>query len=203
MSQAKYNRKLLVSGVLLALTSSLCCIVPLLALLGTAGSALSVFSWIAPLRPYVLAATAVVLAIAFYQVYKPVKKEDDCGCAEKKSWIQSKTFLWIVTIASIGLSTFPYYASLFQEEAPKQLITNVQSSHQTIISIEGMSCAACEDHVNRALLQRKGVQQVATSYEKGQSTVQYDSTQISLQQLAATIEKETGYKVINLNTNGR
>jgi mercuric ion transport protein len=200
MSKGNRNNKLLGSGILLALTSSLCCIVPILALFGTAGSAMSMFNWVAPLRPYLLAATAIVLGIAFYRAYRPAKKEE-CGCGEKKSIMQSKRFLWIITILSIGLSTFPYYAPYFQERTPVRTVSANQHLNQTVIQIKGMSCAACEGHVNQALLQQKGVKQVITSYEKGESAVKFDSTQISLQQLAATIESETGYKVINVNTN--
>ena len=200
MSKGKKNNRLLGSGILLSLTSSLCCLVPILALFGTAGSAMSMFSWIAPLRPYLLAATAIVLVVAFYRAYRPTKK-DDCGCAEKKSGMQSKTFLWVITVISIGLSTFPYYAAYFQKDELKQMTGNEQYLNQTIFQIKGMSCAACEGHVNHALQQRKGVQHVTTSFEKGESIVKFDSTKVSLQQLAATIEKETGYKVTNVKTN--
>lgn len=199
MNQSKHQRKLLGSGILLALSSSLCCIVPLLALLGTTGSALSMFSWIAPLRPYLLAATALVLLIAFYRAYKPVRK-DDCGCAEKKTGMQSKTFLWIVTIISIGLSALPYYITYLEKQKPKTAIANTRHVSQTVFQITGMSCAACEGHVNHALQQQKGVQQVSTSYEKGESIIQFDSAKVSLKQLAAAVERETGYKVININS---
>lgn len=200
MKQPKHHRKLLGSGILLAMTSSLCCIVPLLALFGTAGSVLSMFSWIAPLRPYLHVATAIVLAIAFYQAYKPTAK-DDCCCSEKKTGMQSKTFLWIVTLVSIILSALPYSISYFQKNEPRSAILDSLPLAHTVFQIKGMSCSACEGHVNHALQQQKGVQQVTTSFEKGESIVKFDSTKVSLQQLAATIENETGYKVINVNTN--
>lgn len=199
MNRTKHQRKLLGSGILLALSSSLCCIVPLLALLGTTGSALSMFSWIAPLRPFLLAATAIVLLVAFYRAYKPVKK-DDCGCAEKKTGMQSKTFLWIVTIISIGLSSLPYYITYLEKQKPKTTIANTQHLSQIVFEISGMSCAACEGHVNRAVQQQKGVQQVSTSYEKGESNIKFDSSKVSLKQLARVIQRETGYKVININS---
>ncbi|PYF74644.1 mercuric transport protein MerTP [Pedobacter nutrimenti] len=199
MSKAKYNNKLLGSGILLALTSSMCCIMPMLALFGTAGSAVTMFSWVAPLRPYLLAATVLILGVTFYQAYKPVAK-DDCGCAERRTGMQSKSFLWIVTILSIGFSTFPYYGPYFQKNVQRQSKANISNVQQTVIQIQGMSCAACEGHVNRALQERKGVQEVTTSYAKGESVVKFDSTQISIRQLANTIQSETGYKVTNVKT---
>lgn len=199
MSKSTQNKKLMGSGLLLAFASSLCCIMPILALLGATGSAVSMFSWIAPFRPYLLLATAIVLGMAFYRAYRPVKK-DDCDCAEKKTGMQSKGFLWTVTLLSIALSTFPYYADHFYKKSAVQ--TTIQSGQfsQKVIRIKGMSCEACEGHVNHALQQQKGVQQVSTSYAKGESLVKFDSSQVSLQQLAAAIEKETGYTVTNIKS---
>lgn len=199
MSNKKKHKALLGSGLLLAVTSSLCCIAPLLTILGGASGAVSAFSWAAPLRPYLLGATVLVIGFSFYQAYKP-RQKDECGCEEKKSLIKSKTFLWIVAVVSFLLSVFPYYAKHLQPKAPerRQMVANNSSSlQQAIFHIQGMSCDACEGHVNNALLQRKGVQQVNTSYPKGLSTVKFDSTQISFQQLVNVIEDETGYKVVN------
>lgn len=197
MSKGKNNKVLLGSGLLLALTSSLCCIVPLLAIVGGTGSAVAAFSWAAPLRPYLLGITVLVLGLAFYQAYKP-RQKDACDCEEKKSALQSKTFLWTIAVVSVLLSAFPFYAKYFKPKSPQQqvVVNNPSSVQQAVLHIQGMSCETCEGHVNNALLQKKGVHQVSTSYVKGISTVKFDSTQISLQQLATTVENETGYKVI-------
>ncbi len=202
MRSGKNSKILLGSGLLLALTSSLCCIVPILALIGGAGSSVGAFSWAAPLRPYLLSATGLVLGLAFYQAYKPKPNEKDaCGCdgKEKKNGLQSKTFLWVITGASILLSVFPYYAKYLQPKVPVQQIigNNSNNVQQAVLQVQGMDCEACEGHVNSVLLQKKGVLQVITSYAKGQTTVKFDSAQISLRQLATTIENETDYKVTN------
>lgn len=197
MSNRKNSKILLSSGLLLAVTSSLCCIAPLLAILGGAGSAVSAFSWAAPLRPYLLGATVLVLGFAFYQAYK-TRPKDECDCEEKKSVLQSKAFLWIIAVISVLLSVFPHYAQYLQPQVSQQhIVVNSPGIQQAVLNIQGMSCEACEGHVNNALLQKKGVQQVNTSYAKGISTVKFDSTQISRQQLANIIEHETGYKVMN------
>jgi copper chaperone CopZ len=197
MSKTKNNRLLLGSGLLLALTSSLCCIVPVLAIVGGTGGAVSAFSWAAPLRPYLLAATVLTLGVAFYQAYKPQRK-DECGCEEKKSFMQSKAVLWTIAAISFLLSAFPYYNTFFQPESPEQTVAagNQSFSRQATLHIRGMSCEACERHVNHALLQTPGVQAAQTFYAKGITIVKFDSTQTSIQQLAARVEAETGYKVI-------
>ncbi|PYF77428.1 mercuric transport protein MerTP [Pedobacter nutrimenti] len=188
--------KLLSSGILLALTSSLCCIVPVLALFGSIGSAASMFGWVEPIRPYLLGATAAVLAMAFYKAYQP-RSTDQCGCEEKKTVMQSKTFLWVIALVSLALSAFPYYISYFQKPPAKQSTLGNTYNKQSVLHIRGLSCAACEGYINHALQSKKGVQSVVTSYGKGQSVVKFDSTLVSLAQLEEAVEKETGYKITN------
>lgn len=200
MNKVKHNTVLMGSGIILALTSSLCCIVPLLAMIGGTSGAISAISWVAPLRPYLLAATVLALGFAFYRAYKPSSK-DACGCEEKKNILQSKMFLWVIAFASILLSTFPYYASNFQKSSAKHVLENSPTVLQTVLHIQGMSCAACEGHVNKALQKEKGIKEVTTSYVKGESLVKYDSSLITLSQIAAAVEIETGYKVKNIKAN--
>lgn len=199
MSDEKNAKMLLGSGLLLAVTSSLCCIVPLLTIIGSAGSIAALFSWVAPLRSYLLALTALVLGLAFYQAYRP-KKNDTCGCTneKRKSRLQSKPFLWFIAIVSVLLSTFPYYGMYFQTNTleSKTIVNNVANVQEVVLHIQGMSCEACEGHVNNTLLQKKGVHDVNTIYAKGISIVKFDSMQISLRQLALAVERGTGYKVV-------
>jgi mercuric ion transport protein len=75
----KSDNKLIGTGLLTAITASLCCITPVLALIaGTSGIA-STFSWIEPFRPYLIGLTILVLGFAWYQKLKP-QKEIDCEC---------------------------------------------------------------------------------------------------------------------------
>lgn len=196
MSNKRNNKTLLGSSVLLALTSSLCCIVPILAVVGSAGSAITVLNRVASLRPYLLAATGLVLGFAFYRAYKP-KSKDECGCEEKKNVLQSKSFLWLITVITVLISSFPYYAKYFQHTLPPQSIAGTSNIQQAVLHIEGMNCEACEGHVSNALLKKNGVKNVTASYSKGEATIKFDSTQISLRQLSAAIENETDYKVVN------
>ncbi|NIG55768.1 mercuric transport protein MerTP [Chitinophaga sp. Cy-1792] len=201
MSNGKNTKALLGSGILLALTSSLCCIAPLLAIIGGAGGSMATFSWAAPLRPYLLGATALVLGLAFYQAYKAKPVSDCCAVTAKKSWLQSKGFLWTVAAMTVLLSSFPYYAKYLQSPAPvaKAAVTNTNHLQQVVLHIAGMGCEDCEGHVNKALQQLPGVHQVQTKYDKGISTVTFDSLLVSYQQLATTVERETGYKVMQQN----
>ncbi len=110
----KSERKLLSAGLLTAIAASLCCITPVLALIaGTSGLA-STFSWLEPFRPYFIGFTILVLGFAWYQKFKP-KNKFDCNCEtdEKPKFIQSKTFLGIVTAFTVMMLAFPYYAYFF------------------------------------------------------------------------------------------
>ena len=115
--------------------------------------------------------------------------------------MQSKTFLWIVALLSVALSAFPYYAPYFQKKPIQQSVISNSNTKQSILHIRGMSCAACEGHINHALQSKKGVQSVVTSYGKGVAVVKFDSTQVSLPQLETAVETETGYKIINKSAN--
>ena len=95
----KSENKLIGASLLTAITASLCCITPVLALIaGTSGIA-STFSWIEPFRPYLIGLTTLILGFTWHQKLKP-EKEIDCVCEtdEKPKFIQSKNFLGIVTI---------------------------------------------------------------------------------------------------------
>ena len=49
----------------------MCCITPLLAIVGGLGGVASTFSWPEPLRPYLIALTVGVLGFAWYQQLWP------------------------------------------------------------------------------------------------------------------------------------
>lgn len=197
MSSKKSNKAFLGTSILLAITSSLCCIAPLLAIVGGIGGFASSLSWVEPLRPYLIALTIVVLGLGFYQAYKPVKV-DNCGCStkEKKSLLESKKFLWIITIVSTLLISFPYYSKVFSSPVEKNNITvDKDKIGEAVLHIEGMSCQACEGHVIKALMSQPGVIEATSSYEDGIAKVKFDKSKNSPEELAAATETETGYKV--------
>ena len=127
------KNKLAVTSILTAITASLCCITPVLALIaGTSGVA-STFSWIEPFRPYLIGLTILVLLFAWYQKLKP-EKEIDCECETDKEpkFMQSKTFLGIVTAFAIVMLAFPYYSSMLYPKTEKQIIIVDKSNIKTI-----------------------------------------------------------------------
>jgi copper chaperone CopZ len=199
----KSENKLIGAGLLTAITASLCCITPVLALIaGTSGIA-STFSWIEPFRPYLIGLTILVLGFAWYQKLIPIiigtKKEIDCECEteEKPKFIQSKKFLGIVTVFVIVMLAFPYYSGIFYPNAEKQIIVVDKSEIKTTkIKISGMTCTSCEEHVNHAVNKLNGIVNSKTSYENGNAIIEFDKTKTNETEIEKAINS-TGYKVTN------
>jgi len=192
----KSENKLAGLGLLTAISASLCCISPVLALLaGTSGLA-STFSWLDPLRPYLIGLTVLVLGFAWYQKLKP-QKQVDCNCdtTEKTPFIQTKKFLGIVTVFAGLMLAFPTYAHIFFPKTEKQTIVTEQANIQTAeFTINGMTCTGCEEHVNHEVNKLPGIINTTVSYENGNAIVEFDKTKTDIQEIEKAIAK-TGYSV--------
>ena len=194
----KSENKLIGAGILTAITASLCCITPVLALIaGTSGIA-STFSWIKPFIPYLIGLTVLVLVFAWCQKLKPLK-EIDCECEkdEKPKFMQSKKFLGIVTVFSVVMLAFPYYSGIFYSNIEKQIIIVDKSVIKTTeFKISGMTCASCEVNVNHEVNKLNGVVNSKVSYENGNAIIAFDKTKTNEVEIEKAINL-TGYKVIN------
>ena len=198
----KTKNKLIGTSLLTAITASLCCITPVLALVaGTSGIA-STFSWIEPFRPYLIGLTILVLGFAWFQKLKH-KKEIDCECEkdERPKFIQSKRFLGIVTASAIIMLAFPYYSGIFYPKTEKQLMVVDKSDlFTTKFEISGMTCASCEEHVNHEINKLDGIVNSNASYENGNAIIQFDKTKTNVTEIEKAINA-TGYKVTDIEDN--
>jgi len=187
------------AGLLSAFAASLCCITPVIALLAGSSSIAANFSWIEPARPYLIGLSVAVLAFAWYVKLKPTKTNDmDCNCetTKKSSFLQSKTFLSIVSLFAFLMMTFPLYAKMFYPKPKQQttIVTAVDNQQQVNFTIEGMTCEGCEEHVNNELSKVTGVLAYKTSYSLKNSLVTFDKSKVDAKTIAAVINK-TGYTV--------
>ncbi|PKP40503.1 MAG: heavy metal transporter [Bacteroidetes bacterium HGW-Bacteroidetes-13] len=203
----KTNKKLIGSSILASVAASLCCITPVLALIsGTSGIA-STFSFMEPFRPYLIAITVLILSLAWYQ---KIKRDKNIACAcepidsknnELKSgkFLQSKSFLAIVTVFAALMLAFPYYAAVFFPKTEKQIVYIDKSDVQTIhLTISGMTCIGCAEHIDHEVNKLEGVVSSKASYENGDVFVQFDSSKTSIEEIEKTINA-TGYTVVNYN----
>jgi copper chaperone CopZ len=198
----KSENKLIGAGLLTAITASLCCITPVLALIaGTSGIA-STFSWIEPFRPYLIGLTILVLGFAWFQKLKP-RNEIDCDCEteEKPKFIQSKKFLGIVTVFAIVMLAFPYYSGIFYPNTEKQIMIVDKSNIKTTeFKISGMTCASCEEHVNQEVNKLNGILISKASYENGNAIIEFDKTKTNKTEIEKAINS-TGYTVTDKKEN--
>jgi len=197
MGKESKAKGLLGIGVITAIASSLCCITPVLALVAGSSGAASSFSWIEPARPYLIGITVLVLVFAWWQKLKPVK-EDDCGCAveNKPSFFKSKLFLGIITVFAVVMTLFPYYSHIFYpENSNSTVIVDEENKKEVIIGVEGMTCDACQNHIDHSVGEIDGVISVESSYENGSATVVFDNSKTNYNQIVEAINS-TGYKAI-------
>lgn len=200
----KSNKFFQNSAIVTAVLASLCCITPVLAVLGGLSGIATTFSFLEPLRPYFIALTAIILGYAFYKAYKPKKQNDiDCACEtdgteNKKNFINSKAFLWMITGISVVLITFPYYSKVLFPNKDNVVIVQSNNIVKAKLNIEGMTCTGCEESINYALKNEPGVVSATSSYKTGIAYVEYDQTKVKPEQLRKVVEENVGYKVKNI-----
>lgn len=201
--ESNSDKKWIGATLVAAFLASLCCITPVLALIAGIGGVASTFSWLDPFRPYLIGLTVFVLGFAWYQKIKPKKEGVDCGCddgeVEKKSFIQSKTFLGVVTVLAVLLLSFPYYSHVFfQAPAKAEAVTAKADVLEARLEIKGMTCEGCESSVSYALRSKEGVVEATADYSTGTALVKYDASVTGPEAFKAVIESEVGYQVTNI-----
>jgi mercuric ion transport protein len=198
---AQPSKSLFGAGLLAALAASLCCITPLLAVVGGLGGAASSLAWLEPYRYYLVALTVAVLGFAWYRQLHPAPAVDCCTVPVKRSFLQSNGFLAAITVLAALLLAFPYYgASLYPATQPSASIAalnGIAPAWQTrTYRIKGMTCEACAHHIEQAVQQVPGVESVAVSYDQATAQVRFDAALVQPAKVESAI-KSTGYHVLN------
>ena len=195
--QNKKSKGVAATGIIAALAASSCCIPPIIAAISGVGGAVGSLSWMEPLRPYLIGLAVVAIGYAWSNHLKP-KQEEDCGCdIEKPKWHQTKGFLIGMTLFAAVSISFPYYSGALMPDNKKEVVVADNSSVQKIkVKIEGMTCDACQDHVNHAINELNGILGINTSYANGNAIVEFDNTQTSIKEIETAVNS-TGYTAIN------
>ncbi len=196
MSSTNSQSKAASAGLLTAVVSSLCCITPVIAIIsGTSGIA-ATFSWMEPLRPFLIGLTVLVLAFAWYQKLKPRTAEEiacECDEDEKPSFWQSRRFLMIITVFSALMLSFPSYSSIFYPDNSKEVVLTSTSQIQTVnLEVVGMTCTGCEETVKYAANELDGIIEVNASYENSNAQIKFDASITSKEEVIKAINA-TGY----------
>ena len=98
-------------GVAAAVASTLCCAGPLVAVaLGLSGAGLA--ATFEPLRPYFVVGTVLALSFGFVVLRREERQPCEPGtlCASPVARRRMKWALWVATIVSIPLLTFPWWS---------------------------------------------------------------------------------------------
>lgn len=198
MTSIKSPSALTGASVLSAIAASLCCITPVIALLAGSSTVAANVAWIEPARPYLIGLSIAVLLFAWFLKLKLAKSTDtDCNCEiTKPSFLQSKTFLGIVTLFAVLMMAFPLYAKMFYPTSKVRVAsgTAIDNKQQISFTIQGMTCEGCEEHVNNQLSKVNGVMAYKTSYATRSSLVTFDKSKVDEKTVETAINK-TGYTV--------
>ena len=183
-------------SVLAAITASLCCIGPLVAvLLGASGFAASaVFEkW----RPVFLGVTFALLALAWYLTYRKPNAacEEGSACATKPVSKWNKVVLWFATGVVLVTAAFPSLSSAILRGAQSNAPVAVDHENIAVLKakIPSMDCAACALNIQSVLQKQSGVQQAQVSFDTKEAVVRYDATKLSPEKIIAAID-QTGFK---------
>ena len=196
MDKSKALQKATLGGsVLAAITASLCCIGPLVAVaLGAGGFAAStVFeTW----RPVFLGVTFALLALAWYLTYRKPKAacEPGSACATKPVAKWNKVVLWIATGFVLVAAAFPSLSSAILRATQTNAAATVADGNSTVLKVKipSMDCAACALNIQSVLKKQAGVQKAQVSFDTKEAVVQYDATKLSPEQIIAAID-QTGF----------
>ncbi len=196
------ERSLAIGSTLAAFLASLCCLGPLL--LGGAGLGAVFVATFAPLRPYFLAVSAILLAGGFYFVYHKSKAGEACAgetCAPESGTRRlAKPLLWLATLAVAALAFFPSYGvKLVGKPAAAAAPISSATLQTAELKITGMDCPVCSGVIQRKLLETPGVVKAEVRYPAGSATVQFNPSQTDTTKLIAAV-KDTGYKAAVFNS---
>lgn len=193
--------KTILLTILTSTSASLCCIVPVLGVIGGSSSLLSSIAWLEPIRPFFITATLGVLGFAWYRAFKP-KSEEECGCEPKRKPItESKKFLGAVTIFSLLLLSFPTYSKYLVQDNKSRVPEVDQTVNTTInLKVYGMTCPSCELHVEKEVIKLPGITTVKASYDESSTIVEFNPKKVDANKIIEAINK-TGYKAEKTNGN--
>ena len=196
-------------GVAAAIVSSLCCILPLLAVIFGLGS-FGIASTSETLRPYLLVLAFAALGYGFYRVYF---RQEECApdesCATKPVNKINQFSLWIATVVIVAFALAPYYTGYIAAAitAPRLPATesapvvapppmDESAAKKTIVlKVRGMTCEGCETHIEVPLRNLQGVISADADYKQHNVTVVYDPAQVTVEKIKEAITA-TGYELI-------
>ena len=184
-----------------AFIASLCCLGPLL--LGGLGLGALLVATFAPLRPYFLTASTVLLGLGFYFVYRKPRAaacEGEVCAPDSAAHRLAKPLLWLATVAVLGLALFPYYGGKLVPATRAAAPAESAVLETLELKIAGMDCEACAGVIRNKLLETPGVAAAEVHYPAGHAVVRYDAARVTPEALQAAV-KSAGYSATPADEN--
>ncbi len=197
MGESRILQKASLGGsILAAITSSLCCIGPLVAVaLGAGGFAASaVFEkW----RPVFLGMTFALLALAWYLTCRKPNAacKEGSTCATKPVAKWNKVVLWFATGVVLVTAAFPSLSSAILRGTQSNVPVAAADENSGVLKVKvpSMDCAACALNIQSVLKKQAGVISAQVSFDTKEAVVRYDATKLSPERIIAAID-QTGFK---------
>lgn len=197
MDKAKTLQRATLGGSLLsAITSSLCCVGPLVALaLGVGGFAASARfeKW----RPVFLGVTFALLALAWFLTYRKPGTvcEEGSVCATRPTARWNKAILWVATGVILMAVAFPSLSLAILRATQSSAPVAVADGNSGVlkVTIPSMDCAACATSIQAKLRKQTGVVTAQVNFDTKEAVVSYDPAKLLPQDIIAAID-QTGFK---------
>lgn len=204
------------ASFLAGIGATACCWGPALlaGLAGVSGTA-STFSWLHPLKPYLIGFSVLGLGAAFYQVYSRKRVEKGCErCVAKQQKKQrfDRVLLYSVCVLVFLSYSYPYMSSAkdtgdidrVQERANGNPIAMTKDStlKELTFKVDGMSCTGCSRSIHNALMDTEGIEESDVSFEDARAQVVFDPEQIRAEGVIERIE-ELGFKAKRMDMEGK
>ena len=177
------------AGILSAILAATCCIGPLLLVaigIGSGAVFIGRYHW------FFLIGGMAVLTWAWA---KYLREKTVCDCEHKAMEGQRSAILpLLITTALVigfaGLNISRYVFGTVPPVAENQLSNGLS---RIVVSVDGLSCVACEIPVRHALRRIDGVKAIYVSAATKTATVDYEPAKTNPEQLVAAINS-TGYR---------
>jgi mercuric ion transport protein len=103
--------KTVLAGIGASLAASACCIGPVAMSLLGAGALGAAAVQLEPLRPWFIAATAMLIGVAFFRAYRTAPAGESCGdgACSPRSRRGARLLAWTAVPVAGALIAFPYY----------------------------------------------------------------------------------------------
>jgi mercuric ion transport protein len=196
----------LVGSVTSAVAASLCCLVPVGAMVLGLGGVVGA-EFFAKWRPVLLALSFILLTLAWYfTCRKPsgaCPQGKNCGTLPLGGW--NRLFLSLSTVLLLAIASFPIWSGAvtrYFEPSTEGFFRGSSSRLPTFhVRIPSMDCEGCAALIQRKIRAQPGIVSAVVTFKEKEAIVKYDPGQTDPAKIIKAID-ETGFKVKPANKEG-